>query len=169
MLTLITGPAGVGKTVITLKKLSLVKNSPKYATPSASLNFSYKEHNLILLPHLSTWQDLPSGSLIFCDDATQYISDFDYGESKPPLWLRELAIHRQKSIDIIFVALTPLLISRFIQPLISEHIHYAFGDFDGSVTALKWSHFVSNPNSEKSWNQAEIEYLKLFDFFSGVK
>ena len=173
MLRLITGPSGVGKTIITLKEISLIKDRPKFATPINCSGFSYKDHLLNELAHFSLWQNVPDESLIFCDDANKFIP---FRDNKEPLeqWILDLARHRhrsitsQKSIDIYFTALNPLLIDSYVRSLIEEHTHYYYASSEGLILSRTWPYCVNNPNNEKAFIDAQAKYLKLSDFFSGV-
>lgn len=165
MITLITGSAGIGKTVFALKKISAINGYPKYATPISFLGFNYKANNITKLEDLSNWFDLPRASIIFCDNADKFLS-CDIKEL--PQWLLDLSIHRHKLINIYLTSLHPLLIHQYVRSLVSEHIHcFSTGD-DDVIGIRKWPRFVQFPNVEKFWLDAEIEYFKLSDLFSGV-
>lgn len=165
MLRLITGPSGVGKTVFTLKQILAVNGCPKYATPICFLGFNYKKNNITKLDDLSNWFDLPPASILFCDDAEQFLS-CDIKDL--PRWLKDLSLHRHKKIDIYLTSLHPLLIHHYVRSLVSEHIHCFRTSDDDLIGIRKWPRFVQYPNSDKSWLDSELHYLKLSDFFSGV-
>lgn len=174
MLKLITGSAGVGKTIITLKEISLIKDRPKFATPVSCSGFSYNDNLLNKLDHLSLWKSVPDESVIFCDDANNFIP---CRNNEEPLeqWIFDLAYHRHKSItakhsiDIYFIALNPLLIDSYVRSLIQEHTHYYYGYSEGVICSRTWPYCVNNPSDEKNFRDAQSKYLKLSDFFSGAK
>jgi len=164
MIKLFTGTVGIGKTSIVLKELSFIKNRPKYATPVNASDFSFANHGFMPLPALADWQDLPSRSVIFCDDADNYLPDFDFDHKGEYAWVVDLALHRHNALDIYLTAINHTLITEYLRPLISQHTHLT-PHHDGTICAKTWPYCVSFPEMPNSDSDLRISYLDLKDYF----
>lgn len=146
MIYLITGTPGAGKTSNTLWDfLNNVDflDRPKFATLIP--NFDYDNHDVTELDSsdLENWRNLPSGSLIFVDEADRF---FPSGNGKnPPEWIREMARHRHYGIDFIIITQMPSMINDFLHGLIEAHIHYHRVRGNDYTTRYRWEFLQKNP------------------------
>jgi zona occludens toxin len=124
MFKLVTGLPGAGKTSNELWKFLNAPeyaNRPKYCTPVNG--FEPDKHGVKPIDHISCWQELPEGSVIFCDEVQDYIGT-DLGKIEPD-WVKQLARHRHFGYDFICTTQSPMYLHSFVRKLAQPHIHYS--------------------------------------------
>lgn len=158
MIKVITGLPGAGKTSNTLHEFLAVTGRPKYAT---FINgFDYAAHNVIPLDSLESWQDLPDGSLIFCDEAQQFLRPRG-PKDKVPDWIAAFETHRHRGFDFWLTTQNPMLIDVHVRRLTQEHWHY-FRPFGFKhVSLLKWEECKDNPRDPREVQLAQKSRVKL--------
>lgn len=158
MITFITGLPGAGKTSNTLHEFLAVTDRVKYAT---FINgFDYAAHNVTQLQSLETWQDLPDGSLVFVDEAQQFLRPRG-SKDKVPDWIAAFETHRHRGFDFWFTTQNPMLIDVHVRRLAQEHKHY-FRPFGFKhVSLLRWEECKDNPRDPREVSVAQKSRVKL--------
>lgn len=158
MIRVITGLPGAGKTSNTLNEFLSVEGRPKYAT---FINgFDYAAHNVILLDKLDDWQDLPDGSLVFCDEAQQFLRPRG-PKDRVPDWIAAFETHRHRGFDFWLTTQNPMLIDVHVRRLTGEHWHYYRPFGFKSVSLLKWEEVKDNPRDPREIQLAQKSRVKL--------
>lgn len=158
MIRLITGLPGAGKTSNTLAEFLQIQGRPKYAT---FINgFDYAAHNVVPLDKLDDWQDLPDGSLVFCDEAQQFLRPRG-PKDKVPEWIAAFETHRHRGFDFWLTTQNPMLIDIHVRRLTGEHWHYYRPFGFKSVSLLKWEEVKDNPRDPREIQLAQKSRVKL--------
>ena len=93
----------------------------KYAT--SIKGFDPARHGVGHLDDLKGWRDLPEGSVIFVDEAQNYLGPRGT-RGEPPEWMNKLAEHRHGGYDFILTTPNPMMIDSFVRYLCKPHVHY---------------------------------------------
>lgn len=158
MIRLITGLPGAGKTSNTLHEFLAIEGRVKYAT---FINgFDYAAHNVIPLDSLEQWQDLPDGSLVFCDEAQQFLRPRG-PKDRVPDWIAAFETHRHRGFDFWLTTQNPMLIDVHVRRLTGEHWHYYRPFGFKSVSLLKWEEVKDNPRDPREIQLAQKSRVKL--------
>lgn len=145
MLKLVTGSPGDGKTSNELWDFlhaPQYANRPKYCTPING--FEPEKHGVKPIDHISCWQDLPEGAVIFCDE----VQDFA-GTDLPkvePEWVKQLARHRHSGKDFIFTTQSPMFLHSFVRKLAKPHVHYT-RPWNMKGVRYSWESVQADPNT----------------------
>lgn len=145
MLRLVTGSPGDGKTSNELWEFlngEQYKGRPKYCTPING--FEPEKHGVKPIEHVKSWQDLPEGSVIFCDEVQDFIGT-DIGK-EPPEWAKQLARHRHRGFDFIFTTQDPMYMHSFVRKLCKPHVHYT-RPWNMKCFKFEWETPQGNPNA----------------------
>lgn len=148
MLRLITGSPGDGKTSNELWDFlhsPQYQGRPKYCTPVNG--FEPEKHGVIAIEHISGWQDLPDGSVIFCDEVQDYCGT-DLGK-EPPEWAKQLARHRHRGFDFVFTTQSPMFLHAFVRKLCKPHVHY-IRPWNMKGYQYSWDTVQNDPNAKSS-------------------
>lgn len=158
MLKLITGVPGAGKTSFTLADFLKIENRPKYATPVNGLD--YAKHNIEKIESLEEWVHLPEGSVIFCDEAQQFLRPKRKDAVSPP-WVTDFETHRHKGLDFYCTTQHPMFIDIHFRRLVGEHVHYHRAYGSRLIAQRKWQRCIDDPNDFHATQEAEIKHLTL--------
>lgn len=158
MLRLITGVPGAGKTSFTLDEFLKIENRPKYATPVNGLD--YAKHNIEKIDSLEEWVNLPEGSVIFCDEAQQFLRP-RRKDAVSPEWVTEFETHRHRGMDFYCTTQHPMFIDIHFRRLVGEHVHYHRAYGSRLIAQRKWQRCIDDPNDHHAVQEAEIKHLKL--------
>lgn len=158
MLHLVTGVPGAGKTSFTLAHFLSIENRPKYATPINGLD--YAKHNVEKIDSLEEWPNLPDGSVIFCDEAQQFLRP-KRKDAVSPEWVTDFETHRHKGLDFYVTTQHPMFIDIHFRRLVGEHIHYHRAYGSRLIAQRTWQRCVDDPNDYHSTQEAEIKHLTL--------
>lgn len=158
MLHLITGVPGAGKTSFTLDEFLKIENRPKYATPVNGLD--YAKHNIEKIDSLDEWPNLPEGSVIFCDEAQQFLRP-KRKDAVSPEWVTEFETHRHRGMDFYCTTQHPMFIDIHFRRLVGEHVHYHRAYGSRLIAQRKWQRCIDDPNDHHAIQEAEIKHLKL--------
>ncbi|WP_296185814.1 zonular occludens toxin domain-containing protein [Pseudomonas sp. UBA1879] len=123
MFKLATGLPGEGKTSNELwdfLNAPEYQGRPKYCTPING--FEPEKHGVKPIEHIKVWQDLPDGSVIFCDEVQDFCGSDQFKE--PPEWVKQIARHRHRGFDFIVTTQSPMFIHPFVRKLSKPHVHY---------------------------------------------
>lgn len=123
MFKLVTGLPGEGKTSNELWDFlnnPAYNGRPKYCTPIKG--FDPSAHCVTPIEHIKVWQELPEGSVIFCDEVQDYCGTDIPRE--PPEWVKQLARHRHGGYDFIVTTQSPMFLHSFARKLAKPHVHY---------------------------------------------
>lgn len=148
MLRLITGSPGDGKTSNELWDFlhnPLYQGRPKYCTPVNG--FEPEKHGVVAIEHISGWQDLPDGSVVFCDEVQDYCGT-DLGK-EPPEWAKQLARHRHRGFDFVFTTQSPMFLHAFVRKLCKPHVHY-IRPWNMKGYQYSWDTVQNDPNAKSS-------------------
>jgi len=158
MLHLITGVPGAGKTSFTLDEFLKIENRPKYATPVNGLD--YAKHNIEKIDSLEEWVHLPEGSVIFCDEAQQFLRP-KRKDAVSPEWVTEFETHRHRGLDFYCTTQHPMFIDIHFRRLVGEHVHYHRAYGSRLIAQRKWQRCIDDPNDFHALQEAEIKHLTL--------
>jgi zona occludens toxin len=158
MLHLITGVPGAGKTSFTLAEFLAIENRPKYATPVNGLD--YAKHNIEKIDSLEEWVHLPEGSVIFCDEAQQFLRP-KRKDAVSPEWVTEFETHRHRGLDFYCTTQHPMFIDIHFRRLVGEHVHYHRAYGSRLIAQRKWQRCIDDPNDYHATQEAEIKHLTL--------
>lgn len=145
MLKLVTGLPGAGKTSNELWNFLNAKEyagRPKYCTPING--FEPEKHGVKLIEHISGWQDLPEGSVIFCDEVQDYCGT-DLPKIEPE-WVKQFARHRHGGYDFIFTTQSPMFLHSFVRKLVQPHVNYT-KPFGMKYYSDQWETVQNDPTS----------------------
>ncbi|KPZ03864.1 hypothetical protein ALP50_200133 [Pseudomonas syringae pv. spinaceae] len=123
MFKLVTGLPGEGKTSNELWDFlnnPAYSGRPKYCTPING--FDPSAHGVVAIDHIKGWQELPEGSVIFCDEVQDFCGTDIPRE--PPEWIKKLARHRHGGYDFIVTTQSPMYLHPFARKLAKPHVHY---------------------------------------------
>lgn len=131
-ITLITGAPGNGKTLLLLwevERRRQAENRPVYYSGVKDLLLPWElfgdDSEDPRSPHMtdpSTWNSLPSGSIIVIDECQRLFRTRSTG-SKVPEYVSALETHRHKGYDIYLVTQAPALIDSNVRNLVETHKH----------------------------------------------
>jgi zona occludens toxin len=158
MLKLATGLPGAGKTSNELWSFLYApeySGRPKYCTPING--FEPQEHGVTPIEHISCWQDLPEGSVIFCDEVQDYIGT-DLGKVEPE-WVKQLARHRHSGKDFILTTQSPMFLHTFVRKLVQPHVNYS-KPFGMTYYADQWETVQNDPTSRANKAIAQRSKVK---------
>lgn len=150
MFKLVTGSPGDGKTSNELWDFLHAPeyaNRPKYCTPING--FEPEKHGVTAIEHISVWQDLPDGSVIFCDEVQDYAGT-DLPKVEPE-WVKQLARHRHRGFDFICTTQSPMFLHSFVRKLAKPHVHY-IRPWNMKGIRYSWESVQGDPNSRTAKN-----------------
>lgn len=148
MLKLVTGSPGDGKTSNELWDFlhaPQYQGRPKYCTPVNG--FEPERHGVTPIEHISCWQDLPDGSVIFCDEVQDFCGT-NLGKEAPD-WVQQLARHRHRGFDFIFTTQSPMFLHAFARKLAKPHVHY-IRPWNMKGIQYSWDTVQNDPNAKSS-------------------
>lgn len=167
MFKLVTGSPGDGKTSNELWEFlhaDQYKGRPKYCTPVNG--FEPEKHGVTPIEHIKVWQDLPDGSVIFCDEVQDYLGARS-GRDVPD-WIQQLARHRHRGFDFIVTTQSPLFLDQFVRKLAKPHVHY-IRPWNMKGKRYRWDTVQNDPTTKtaKKAGQGELvtpnpEVFKLY-------
>ncbi|RMN08825.1 MULTISPECIES: zonular occludens toxin domain-containing protein [Pseudomonas syringae group] len=148
MLKLVTGSPGDGKTSNELWDFLYApqyQGRPKFCTPVNG--FDPAAHGVTAIEHISGWEELPDGSVIFCDEVQDYCGT-NLGKEAPP-WVQQLARHRHRGFDFIFTTQSPMFLHTFARKLAKPHVHY-IRPWNMKGYQYSWDTVQNDPNAKSS-------------------
>lgn len=167
MFKLVTGSPGDGKTSNELWDFlhaEQYKGRPKFCTPVNG--FEPEKHGVTPIDHIKIWQDLPDGSVIFCDEVQDYLGARS-GRDVPE-WIQQLARHRHRGFDFIVTTQSPLFLDQFVRKLAKPHVHY-IRPWNMKGKRYRWDTVQNDPTTKtaKKAGQGELvtpnpEVFKLY-------
>lgn len=158
MLKLVTGKPGASKTANELWSFLYAKQyegRPKYCTPIKG--FEPEKHGVKPIDHISCWQELPEGSVIFCDEAQDFVGT-DLGKVEPE-WVKQLARHRHSGFDFILTTQSPMFLHAFVRRLAQPHVNYS-NPFGITYYADQWETVQNDPDSRSNKALAQRSTVK---------
>lgn len=120
-----TGQPGHGKTLLSLEQALDFKKKGRmvYACNVRKLDYQKTGFLPLTLEEFKSWMDLPDGSVIWLDESYMAMPKRSPGRPVPP-FVDELARHRHRGFDFIFVTQSPSTqVDSFVHDLIEEHYH----------------------------------------------
>lgn len=142
MMKMITGLPGSGKTLrlIGIIRKYLEENRPVFVDGVKELEeFGWRECDA------TKWVDLPDGSVVIVDEADRRFPQRRTGE--PPAYVRELARHRHRGFDFVFVTQRPNFVDTFVRGLVGEHEHLIRQFGTNASRVITWQGVQEDPNS----------------------
>lgn len=158
MLKLVTGLPGDGKTSNELWDFlhaDAYKARPKYCTPVNG--FEAQAHGVTEIPHLDKWQELPDGSVIFCDEVQKYCGT-NIG-TQPPKWVEAFAEHRHRGFDFIFTTQSPMFLHPFARKLAKPHVNY-IRPWNMKMVRYTWDSVQNDPSTKTAKNMGQSAFVK---------
>ena len=140
MIYLITGQNGHGKT---LRAMQLALEYKAAGREVFLCNFNgvdYEKTGFKELVKLEDWQDCPDGSVILVDECWEFIPARAVGKHGPK-WERDLAVHRHRGLDFIFICQAGTQISTHVRALVHEHTHVRRKWGTQKAMLLTWDRF----------------------------
>jgi zona occludens toxin len=166
-ITLITGLPGNAKTLHAISEVveqAARENRPVYHAGLKGLNIDHprlKGTQWIELDPLRWHETVPSGSLIFIDEAQKVFRSRSLG-SIPPKHVTELEEHRHKGLDFVMVTQHPSLIDPSVRKLTQTHKHLVRIWGMEATTVHRWD--AVRDNCDKPTARKDSESLKwVFD------
>jgi zona occludens toxin len=170
VLKLVTGKPGDGKTSNELwafLNAPEYKGRPKFCTPIKG--FEPEKHGVIGIDHISVWQSLPEGSVIFCDEVQKYLGAF--ASREPPQWVQDLATHRHDGFDFILTTQDPGFIHAFPRKLCKPHVHY-MRPWNMKGVRYTWDEVQNSPASRTSKKIGVSDFVtpnpKVFELYTST-
>lgn len=120
-----TGQPGHGKTLLSLEKALEFKAKGRivYACNVRGLDYDKTGFLPLTLDEFKDWMSLPDGAVIWLDESYQAMPKRGPSTKVPP-YVDELARHRHRGFDFIFVTQSPSTqVDSFVHDLIEEHYH----------------------------------------------
>ncbi|MFO3664299.1 zonular occludens toxin domain-containing protein [Pseudomonas amygdali] len=148
MFKLVTGSPGDGKTSNELWEFlnaPQYQGRPKYCTPING--FEPEKHGVTPIEHIKIWQDLPDGSVIFCDEVQDFCGT-NLGKDAPE-WVQQLARHRHRGFDFIVTTQSPMFLHTFARKLAKPHVHY-IRPWNMKGIQYSWDTVQNDPNAKSS-------------------
>lgn len=158
MLKLVTGLPGDGKTSNELWDFlhaEPYKARPKYCTPVNG--FDAQAHGVTEIAHLETWQELPDGSVVFCDEVQKYCGT-DIG-TQPPKWVQAFAEHRHRGFDFIFTTQSPMFLHPFARKLAKPHVNY-IRPWNMKMVRYTWDAVQNDPSTKTAKAMGQSQFVK---------
>ena len=158
MFKLVTGLPGDGKTSNELWDFlhaEQYQGRPKYCTPVNG--FDAKAHGVTEIPHIDKWQDLPEGSVIFCDEIQDFCGT-NLGKEAPD-WVQQLARHRHSGYDFISTTQSPMFLHPFARKLVKPHVHY-HRPFNLQMCRYTWDNVQNDPTTRTAKNLGQRQLVK---------
>jgi len=170
MLKLVTGSPGDGKTSNELWDFLYDKQydgRPKFCTPIKG--FDPSKHGVTPIEHIKDWEDLPDGSLIFVDEAQDYLGVISGRE--PPHWIKQLAKHRHRGFDFIMTTQSPMFVHSFARGLCKPHVHY-FRPWNMKGARSTWDSVQNDPNTKTARKSGQTQLVtpnpKVFELYTST-
>lgn len=158
MFKLVTGLPGDGKTSNELWDFlhgEAYKGRPKYCTPVNG--FDALAHGVTEIPHIDKWQELPEGSVIFCDEIQDFCGT-NLGKEAPD-WVQQLARHRHSGYDFISTTQSPMFLHPFARKLVKPHVHY-HRPFNLQMCRYTWDNVQNDPTTRTAKNLGQRQLVK---------
>jgi zona occludens toxin len=143
MIRLFTGLPGHGKTLRVVSELMALRaqdsSRPLYVRGITGLTLDHatcEGHD---------WCNLPDGSIVVIDEAQQIFPVRRSGD--PADYIRNLATHRHRGIDIWLITQHPSLIDTFARKLIDRHTHVFRVASSEFAQVYEWGEVQDDPRS----------------------
>lgn len=117
-IVLVTGLPGHGKTLYTISRYREIaerEGRPVFQRGIKGLKLPWPE----LDP--KEWRSLEKGSILIIDECQDVFPC--RGRGDPDEWIRELAKHRHRGIDLVLITQDPMLFDSFVRRLVDQHFH----------------------------------------------
>ena len=147
MLSFITGLPGAGKTLHAIWRVERFRKAETAAArkidPSAPerpvyyFGISGLTLDWIEFADVSTWPDLPAGSIIVIDEAQRELPCMS-ASAKRPRHYTEIDTHRHRGFDIILITQDAMLVDQRFRSMAERHIHVSRSYGMPSATIYDW-------------------------------
>jgi zona occludens toxin (predicted ATPase) len=156
MITLITGQPGHGKTLRALQLALAERKAGRevYACRIRGLDFAASGFHE--LDKLETWEQLPDGSVIVVDECYEDIPARGQGKAMPE-WEKNLATHRHRGFDFIFICQIGGQISTFVRGLVNKHVHVRRKFGFHKAVLLEWDRYQAAVSSSTEIKNGTIK------------
>lgn len=104
------------------------------------------------------WCDLPDGSIVVIDEAQQVFPVRRSGDAAD--YVRNLATHRHRGIDIWLITQHPALLDSFVRKLIDRHTHVFRVASSEFAQVYEWGELQDDPRSMSAREVAESHTWK---------
>lgn len=156
MIRLFTGLPGHGKTLRVVSELIALRakdaSRPLYVRGITGLTLDHATCEG------SDWCDLPDGSIVVIDEAQQIFPIRRSGD--PADYIRNLATHRHRGIDIWLITQHPSLIDSFARKLIDRHTHVFRVASSEFAQVYEWGEVQDDPRAMSAREVAETHTWK---------
>jgi len=156
MIRLFTGLPGHGKTLLVVSLLLELRakdaSRPLYVRGITGLTVDHA------LCEGTDWCDLPDGSIVVIDEAQQVFPVRRAGD--PAEYIRNLATHRHRGIDIWLITQHPGLIDSFARKLIDRHTHVFRVASSEFAQVYEWGEVQDDPRAMSAREVAETHTWK---------
>lgn len=173
MIFMFTGQPGHGKTLFSLQQALdfKAKGRTVYACNVRQLDYDKTGFLPMTLEEFKRWHtDIPDGSVIWVDEC--YMPMPKRGPSvKVPAFVDELARHRHRGLDFIFVAQSPSTqVDSFVHDLIEEHYHIRRRYGLPFVHVRRFDRYERNPEKALPLTTSRKKYpSKLFGLYKSTE
>lgn len=148
---LITGLRGNGKT---LRAVSLMKQEIAEGRPTFASNFKgLRVPGVQLLEDPREWETLPTGSILFVDEAQRYWRARRSGE--PPAEVQAMETQRHVGITIVLLTQQPTYLDKHIRGLVDKHYHLIRRAGLKGSQVYEWERCRDDPLENASADAAE--------------
>lgn len=170
-----TGQPGHGKSVLAIELLLDFKAKGRQCYACNVKDFDYERTGVLPMTpdEFRGWPDnLPDGSVVLVDECYQHEMLPKLGPSRPvPKWVQELAVHRHRGLDFIFVCQSPdKQMHNFIHDLIEEHYHVRRRYGLPFVHVRRFDKFEASPEKTTPLTIKRRKYPKhIFKLYTSTK
>jgi hypothetical protein len=172
MIFMFTGQPGHGKTLLSLERALAFKAQGRivYACNVRQLDYEKTGFVKLDLEQFKDWQELPDGAVIWLDEAYMAMPKMNSGSKVPP-FIDELARHRHRGFDFIFVCQSPSTqMHSFVHDLIEEHYHVRRRYGMPFVHVRRFDRYERNPEKTEPLTLTRRSYpKKLFGLYKSTE
>lgn len=156
VVTLFTGLQGNGKTLFAIELMQkfIAQGRTIYQNGIPGLKLDH-----VLLEDPEKWYEVPSGSVVFIDEA-QRVFPGRHSSVKPPLKCTEFETLRKRGLEVVLITQHPNLLDSHVRNLIGRHIHVERMSGFEAAQLLEWQKCKTNPDSKSERRVAEFTTRK---------
>ncbi|GAA5008849.1 hypothetical protein FNZ56_02925 [Pseudoluteimonas lycopersici] len=148
---LITGKRGNGKS---LKAVGLMKQEIAAGRPVFASNFNgLRVQGVQVLDNPREWESLPTGSILFVDEAQRFWRSRRSGD--PPAEVQAMETQRHLGITIVLLTQQPTYLDKHIRGLVDLH-HHLMLEVGGKASRMwTWKRCMDDPEDATTRSEAD--------------